>query len=121
MSNKRLILLALLALTLHAIGSTSANQSGEAVSVGHLRCEDRKNPMGVDRTNPLLSWWITSDQRGEKQSAYQILVASDPSILAQEKGDLWDSGKVPSDNAIQIPYQGNQLTSSQWVFWKIRA
>lgn len=121
MSNKRLILLALLALTLHAIGSTPANQSGEAVSVGHLRCEDRKNPMGVDRTNPLLSWWITSDQRGEKQSAYQILVASDPSILAQEKGDLWDSGKVPSDNAIQIPYQGNQLTSSQWVFWKIRA
>jgi hypothetical protein len=33
---------------------------------------------------------------------------------------LWDSGKVISDDTIQIPFAGKPLKSSQQVFWKVR-
>ena len=58
--------------------------------------------------------------RGERQTAYQILVASSAERLANDQGDLWDSGQVESDETIHIPYAGQRLRSSQQVFWKVR-
>ena len=52
---------------------------------------------------------------------YRILVASSPELLAQDKGDLWDSGKVESDASVWIPYQGKRLKSNQRVYWKVRS
>jgi len=85
-----------------------------------LRCEYLVNPLGIDAVSPRLSWIVTAKQRGEKQTAYQILVASSAKLLAAEKGDLWDSGKVASDENSQIAYAGSPLTSRQSCFWKVR-
>ena len=41
-----------------------------------LTCEYVTDPVGVDVTEPRFSWILESDQRGQMQSAYQILVAS---------------------------------------------
>jgi len=98
-----------------------AQQSEGTVSVGHLRCEHRENPIGVDRSAPLLSWSLESPQRSQKQNAYEILVASDQALLATDKGDLWDSGKVISDHTVQIPYAGKALEPAQHVYWKVRS
>jgi alpha-L-rhamnosidase len=86
-----------------------------------LRCDYAVNPTGVDSPSPRLFWELESKERGQSQSAYQILVASSEKNLAEENGDLWDSGKVDSDETIQIQYAGKELKSSQQVFWKIRA
>ena len=43
---------------------------------------------------------LASDQRGQRQTAYQVVVASSPELLKQGQGDLWDSGKVASDRAV---------------------
>src|SRR5580658_5674642 len=75
-----------------------------AVPINSLQCEYRLNPLGIDATHPRLSWLIDSDVRGQRQTAYQILVASSPTILNHDIGDLWDSGKVASDASIQIEY-----------------
>lgn len=91
-----------------------------AISVNHLRCEYKNNPTGIDCPNPRLSWSIESDQRGVKQTAYQILVASSKEKLLKGDGDLWDSGKVRSSNSIQQEYQGQALQSHRTVFWKVR-
>ncbi|MEO6434542.1 MAG: family 78 glycoside hydrolase catalytic domain, partial [Tepidisphaeraceae bacterium] len=40
--------------------------------------------------------------------------------LAADEGDMWDSGKVASDETIQIVYTGKPLQSSQDFFWKVR-
>ena len=88
--------------------------------VGELRCEYLANPLGIDTPNPRLSWVMTSDQRGEKQTAYQVLVASSPEALAKNTGDLWDSGKVPSDQSSHVTYAGKGLISRQQCFWKVR-
>ena len=86
--------------------------------VKNLRCEYLVNPLGIGTAQPRLSWDITSSRRGEKQTAYQILAASSQELL--DKGDLWDSGKVDSDQTIQIPYSGHPLSSRQNCFWKVR-
>lgn len=93
--------------------------SGQA-ALQDLRCEYLVNPMGVDAAQPRLSWVITSRERGEKQQAYQILVASSREELAHDNADLWNSGRVESDQTAQIPYDGTTLESRQRCFWKVR-
>ena len=90
-------------------------------TVADLRCDYAVNPLGVDSANPRLFWELESNTRGQRQTAYQILVGSSKKNLARDNGDLWDSGKVVSDETIQIFYAGAALKSSQQVFWKVRA
>jgi alpha-L-rhamnosidase len=91
-----------------------------AMSTTNLRCEYLDDPLGIDATSPRMSWIIASNRRGETQTAYQILVASSPKLLGEDKGDLWDSGKVSSDESSQIIYAGNPLVSRESCFWKVR-
>ena len=91
-----------------------------AVTVGELRCENLENPQGIDATQPRLSWKLHSNARDQMQTAYQILVASSQKDLSANKGDLWDSGKISSDQSIQIPYAGKPLAARAECFWKVR-
>ncbi len=86
-----------------------------------LKVEFATNPLGVDMAQPRLSWKLTSDIRGDRQTAYEIFAASSAELLSQDKGDLWNSGKVKSDKTIHIRYSGKPLKSSQQVFWKVRS
>jgi len=88
--------------------------------VGTLRCEYRLNPMGIDVVQPRLNWNLTSARRGEVQTAYQVLVASSAQLLAGDTGDLWDSGKVASDQQNLVEYAGKPLTSETPCHWKVR-
>lgn len=89
-------------------------------SVDALRCELLSNPLGIDKTSPRLSWQIQATERNVLQTAYHILVASSPEKLAQNKGDLWDSGKRTSDNSIAVFYEGKALESDTEVYWKVK-
>ena len=91
-----------------------------AVEIQNLRCEYLKDPLGIDAAKPRLSWIIKDDERGQKQTAFQILVASSPEILAQDQGDLWDSGKVACDRSVQVEYAGKPLGSQARCHWKVR-
>jgi alpha-L-rhamnosidase len=92
----------------------------ETLSVVNLRCEMLDNPEGIDVLIPRLSWIIESPQRNIQQTAYQILVASDPDLLASDEGDIWHSGKVSSDQCINIPYAGEPLKSRMRCYWKVK-
>ena len=89
-------------------------------TISHLTCEYRTNPLGIDVHQPRLSWKMQSDQRGAHQTAYQILVAPSDTDLERGVGLLWDSGKIESDQSIQVPYHGPALVSGQRVHWKVR-
>jgi hypothetical protein len=95
--------------------------TGRAMTVSNLSCEDRSTPLGIDVAQPRLSWILQSTERGARQTAYQILAATSDARLQQDQGDLWDSGRVASDDTIQIPYAGTPLKSTQRVFWKVRS
>lgn len=91
-----------------------------SITVKELRCEYRVNPLGIDVVNPRLSWILESNERGQKQSAYQILVASNKLDLKDNIGDLWDTGKVNSNQSVHIVYAGKELASEMQCFWKVR-
>jgi alpha-L-rhamnosidase len=101
------------------MGVVAVNVLG-SVSVGQLRSEDRSNPLGMDEPRPRLSWIIESDRRNEIQTSYQVLVASTAESLASDRGDLWDSGRVSSDESAQVEYAGQKLQSQTRCFWKVR-
>jgi alpha-L-rhamnosidase len=90
------------------------------VQLQNLRCEMLKNPEGIDMVQPRLSWEITGRERNIEQTAYQILVASSPEILEKNEGDIWNSGKITSDQSILITYAGRPLKSSTDCFWKVK-
>lgn len=89
-------------------------------SVVRLTCDARVAPSAVGSATPLLGWRIESAERGWRQSAYQIRVASDAASLARSAADLWDSGRVASEQSLQIIYAGKPLASRQRVFWSVR-
>jgi len=91
-----------------------------SLKIDQLRCEYRVNPIGMDVIHPRLSWVLTSDQRGQEQTAYQILVASSVEVLGRDEGDLWNSGKILSDQTSQIHYAGKPLASRVPAWWKVR-
>lgn len=103
-----------LAVALVLITSTLA----AALSPERLRCEYLSNPLGIDLAQPRLSWVLrpsSAGARGERQTAYRVLVASTPQLLRDDMGDLWDSGKVSSDETIHIEYSGKPLGSRMGV------
>ena len=92
------------------------------VELTDLRCEYRINPLGIDNTAPRLSWKLIEaiPTRGQKQTAYQILVASSLDILNNDKGDVWDSGKIETNQSVNNTYQGKTLESAKQYFWKVK-
>jgi alpha-L-rhamnosidase len=96
-------------------------QTGIGLTVDRLRCEYLVNPLGIDVREPRLGWIVASDERGQKQTAYQVLVSTTREALDADKGDLWDTGKVVSDETALIPYAGTPLVSRTACFWKVRA
>ena len=99
---------------------TAATLANAALTPVDLRCDYGINPMGVDSQNPRLFWQVTGGGRGEMQSAYQALVADSAEALAKGNGDVWDSGRVDSDETIQVPCPSDKLKSFEQVFWKVR-
>jgi alpha-L-rhamnosidase len=89
-------------------------------TVERLRCEYRVDPLGIDAVQPQLSWEMHDVRRGARQTAYQVLVAGTPEKLAANQGDLWDSGRVDSDQSTHIVYAGQPLRSRVRCHWKVR-
>ena len=87
-----------------------------------LRCEYLQNPGVVDVVQPRLSWVNNAGkgERGQVQTAWEIKVASTKEKLQAGKADLWNSGKISSDQSTNIFYNGKLLTSRQDCWWQVR-
>ena len=92
------------------------------VNVVDLKTEYKTNPLGIDNTSPRLSWKLVEDNqtRGQKQTAYQILVASSLANLNANNGDVWNSEKVTTNQSVNNTYQGKPLESAKQYFWKVK-
>lgn len=112
-----------------------SNAATAKIKVTGLRCEylpceieqkgTKDNPIVItENQKPRLSWINESTsnppQRGIYQTAYQIIVSSSLDNLNRDNGDLWDTGKVNSEQSTHIEYYGRPLKSAQDCFWKVR-
>ncbi|MBK7106893.1 MAG: family 78 glycoside hydrolase catalytic domain [Ignavibacteriae bacterium] len=85
------------------------------IIIEKLKCEYLSLPNNIDVSNPRFSWVLKSNERGHKQTAYQIIVASD-----DKKSELWNSGKIISSENSQIFYAGKKLKSNSHYFWYVK-
>jgi alpha-L-rhamnosidase len=95
---------------------TASAQSTKPVK---LQCESLFTPLGMDVKKPVLSWKIEDSRPGARQTAYQIQVASTAESLARGKADVWDSGRVESENSRSVPYGGAALEPSKRYYWRV--
>ena len=102
------------------LAATVSAAEAESIRPAGLRCEYLINPLGIDEVKPRLSWMSDSGVRGQKQTAYHLLVASTRDNLKKDVGDLWDTGKVQTDQSIHVVYGGKPLESRMQAFWKVR-
>ena len=108
-------------LALPALGIFPSARAAEGpLPPANLRCEYLKNPMGIDVREPRFAWVLAHTERGQKQTAYQVLVASSLELVNQDKPDQWDSGKTTSDDSTQVAYKGKPLASGKTYYWKVR-
>jgi alpha-L-rhamnosidase len=118
-SNSKLISYALLSLAMTAHANLMA-QSSYGMQVAGLYCDHAVNPLAVDHRKPTLSWILSSARRGARQRAYQILVSRDSISLRRGIGNLWNSGKVDSDNSTDVVYGGAAPASGEQCCWQVR-
>ncbi|SHN00195.1 alpha-L-rhamnosidase [Cryptosporangium aurantiacum] len=77
-----------------------------------LTTDGRAAPLGIDERTPLLSWRLTSERRGDAQTAYRIVVT--------ENGvTRWDTGRVESAENSGLAYDGPALHSRTRYDWRV--
>lgn len=91
-----------------------------ALNIDRVTCERMELPLAVVADQPRLGWRLVSDEVGDRQTAWQVLVASTPERLARDEGDLWNSGKVAGNQSQYITYAGKLLQPSQRCYWKVK-
>ncbi len=98
----------------------SANYSTAKITPVKLTCEYLENPAVVDVSQPRLAWINIADEgeRGQKQTAWQVRVASSEKQL--NNPDLWAGNKVAGDQSTRIKYEGKTLKSRQECWWQVR-
>lgn len=90
------------------------------LKIGRLLTEYTDAPLGLDTRRPRLSWMLESEERGQRQTAYRVLVAVKPHELEQDEGDMWDSGRIESGQSVHVHYAGSPLESGTHYYWKVR-
>lgn len=80
-----------------------------------LKTEYQVHPLGIEVQQPRFSWQMKalSPRRGMAQTAYRIVVTDDSG------NNVWDSGKVASDNSLNIRYDGERLLPATAYEWKL--
>ncbi|MDP4205932.1 MAG: family 78 glycoside hydrolase catalytic domain, partial [Bacteroidota bacterium] len=99
-------------------GLNSFADSTSSVKITNLRCEHLERPLGIDAVAPRFSWQIADTRQGALQKAYQILVGTDSLEILKENGNVWNTGKIKSDQML-IPYSGAALKPFTKYYWKV--
>jgi len=84
--------------------------SGSTLRIDEPRCEYLRNPLAIDTPQPRLSWSLQAEQRGQKQMAYRVLVASTP--------DCWPTMSAISGTAAKwhrISLRKSRMPESPWL------
>lgn len=79
------------------------------VKLTKLVCEYHENPIGIDVVHPRLSWQLIAEDKNVSQTAYEIRVAKSVSDLSKKSKQLWATGKVDSDQSLNVVYEGTLL------------
>lgn len=79
-----------------------------------LRVNHLNNPVGVTTAKPTFSWIIPNRTTNNMQKAYELTVSTGGRTV-------WASGKVSTDQSVNVVYNGEALKPSTQYTWRVRA
>ena len=89
------------------------------VRITNPNVEQQVRPQALATAQPRFSWQYETSENEVVQQDYHIIVASSAENAQRGIGDLWDSGIIPSNQMLYIPYNGKELHSRDKAFWKV--
>lgn len=92
----------------------------QPITFNSLTCNAQSNPIAIDSEQPLLSWIIGADGFNREQTAYQVIVATQPEFLNNKQVDVWNSEKVLSSQSTHVKYRGKKLLPTQKYWWRVK-
>lgn len=115
-----LILFAIFYLAKVSIAKSPQSEANNRSVPLELRCDFRVNPIGIENEHPQLSWRISTEESNWQQASYQIVVSSSLKSLTEKDCDVWNSGMVPGNESVSIPYKGPVLEGERRYYWRVR-
>ena len=106
----------LVLLTLIALISCDDNLN---IAITNTNVEQQFHEQPLATAQPRFSWNYETTENEVVQQNYRIIVASTADNAQNGIGDLWDSGVVPSNQMLYIPYAGKPLQSRDKAYWKV--
>lgn len=103
-----------------SITSIGAFAQEATFKVINLKTEYKINPI-IEEEQPRLSWELIDSERNQFQSAYQIIVSSSVEKANAKVADVWNSGKILTNQTNQITYNGKALEKKKVYFWSVKA
>ncbi len=91
-----------------------------SITIHNLRTEYKRNPLGLGTKKPRLSWELNTEKRAALQVAYHVRCAKTIFDLEHDENLLWDTGRVESEQSLQIEYDGKELGSGDRVYWMLK-
>lgn len=102
------------------ISSIAFRVAGKPSAPMGLLVDGVSNPLAIDCGMARFTWMSEDTARGERQTAYQILVSGNRANLAAGTGDWWNNGKVASDKSASVEYAGRALPPATRFWWEVR-
>ena len=84
-----------------------------SIGISNLTVEMQQAPLAIDTDSPRFGWLLTSGEKGDCQTAYQITVMNG-------SNKVWDSGKVKSNQSQLVPYKGKKPESDTRYIWNVK-
>ncbi|HET6627013.1 MAG TPA: family 78 glycoside hydrolase catalytic domain [Nocardioidaceae bacterium] len=112
------VLVAMLVTTLGVGSTSSVAAENSALTVGRLSVNHLQRPLGVPVEAPVLSWQLHGPDRGIVQSASQVQVSTKADGF--DDPDVWDSGRVPGSQSVNVRYAGPRLEAKTRYHWRVR-
>ncbi len=69
----------------------------------------------ITSRKPEFSWIVNDPRQGAVQTAYQIVVGQ-----SDQSRNVWDSGKIQSNQSVAVPYGGIDLENNKRYQWQVR-
>ncbi len=96
---------------------TAVAEGESSMTIIETKVDNRVNPLGIADKTPTFSWKLDSTKKSEVQTAYRIIVDTAPEV--NSSAPVWDTGKVISDNSVEVVYEGAALQSATRYYYKV--
>ncbi len=74
----------------------------------------------IARAQPSYGWVVNDTASDAVQRGYRVLVATSRAMLDDDRGDVWDSGRVASSQSLHVRHEGRDVATGRTFHWKVR-